>query len=164
MSFVESHHILEQEPDRLFRWQKKGAVTSAHDWRGNTALQLATNGGHREIIDLLIDKPAILDAIDQLGRTLLHQTKLIVDRRPVVDAADNDGSTTRSRFSSTVLHLAPVRSFVHPKDGHRDCHPCLPPNLVSGTLRDLSSDAALAYYCTGSCHRGLLRTCFPEAH
>ncbi|KFZ15463.1 hypothetical protein V501_02714 [Pseudogymnoascus sp. VKM F-4519 (FW-2642)] len=60
--------------------------------------------GYLEIIDLLIDKDAKVDTVDQLGRTPLHRsallghgaaTKLLVDRGAVVDAVDNDGHTAR---------------------------------------------------------------------
>ncbi|ELR07646.1 hypothetical protein GMDG_08501 [Pseudogymnoascus destructans 20631-21] len=60
--------------------------------------------GHLEIIDLLIDKDAKVDTVDQLGRTPLHRsaflghgavTTLLVDRGAVVDAVDNGGHTAR---------------------------------------------------------------------
>jgi ankyrin repeat protein len=35
---------------------EKGAMASAHNLEGSTALHLAADGGLREIIDLLIDK------------------------------------------------------------------------------------------------------------
>ncbi|OAF61912.1 hypothetical protein VC83_01589 [Pseudogymnoascus destructans] len=66
------------------------------DWQKST--------GHLEIIDLLIDKDAKVDTVDQLGRTPLHRsaflghgavTTLLVDRGAVVDAVDNGGHTAR---------------------------------------------------------------------
>ena len=80
------------------------SIISAQDLDGSSALHLAADGGHREIIDLLIDKGARLDTVDQLGRTPLHRsaflgygaaTKLLVDRGAVLHAVDNDGHTAR---------------------------------------------------------------------
>jgi ankyrin repeat protein len=71
----------------------KGAVVSAQDLGGSTALHLAADQGHREIISLLIDRGAEVGLVDKRGRTPLHRsarlgyraaTKLLVDRGSVV--------------------------------------------------------------------------------
>jgi ankyrin repeat protein len=79
-------------------------VVPAQDLEGSTALHLAADQGHREIINLLIDHGAEVGLVDKLGRTPLHRsarlgygaaTKLLVDRGSVVTTKDNDARTAR---------------------------------------------------------------------
>jgi ankyrin repeat protein len=79
-------------------------VVSAQDLEGVTALHLAADQGHREIINLLIDRGADVELVDKLGRIPLHRSarlgygaasKLLVDRGSVATAEDNDGRTAR---------------------------------------------------------------------
>lgn len=42
--------------------------------KGSTTFHFVTDGGHRKNINLLINKGARLDAVDQLGLTLLHRS------------------------------------------------------------------------------------------
>jgi ankyrin repeat protein len=50
------------------------SVVSAQDLEGSTALHLAADQGHREIINLLIDHGAEVGLVDKLGRTPLHRS------------------------------------------------------------------------------------------
>jgi ankyrin repeat protein len=71
---------------------------------GSTALHLAADQDHREIINLLIDHGAEVGLVDKLGRTPLHRsarlgygtaTKLLLNTGSLVTTEDNDGRTAR---------------------------------------------------------------------
>lgn len=68
----------------------KGVTISAGGLEGTTALHLAAQDSHKELIDLLINKGAETAVRDELGRIPLHccaelgygeATKLLVDRQ-----------------------------------------------------------------------------------
>src|SRR5690349_856222 len=52
---------------------KDGAKVTARDVNGNSALQLAIEGGHNDVVAILVKHDADITVVDKDGNTLLHK-------------------------------------------------------------------------------------------
>ncbi|KAI9764645.1 MAG: hypothetical protein M1840_008142 [Geoglossum simile] len=97
-------------PDYSAYWgddTPKAPVTSGQSWQGGgaqfgSALQAAAYGGHKEIVEMLLEKGAHPDDQDRYGQTALHQAahqghkgivELLLERGADVNCADSYGRT-----------------------------------------------------------------------
>jgi ankyrin repeat protein len=97
------------------------AVNAAADnIMGDTALQIAAQGGHAEVVQLLLEAQTLVDAASPDGCTALHTAayrgypavvKLLMDAGAAVDAAVSDGCTAL-QYAVWQGHTAVVQLLV----------------------------------------------------
>jgi len=97
--------------------QLLGVEETSTSWEGYTPLWLAAKKGHEEVVKLLLECGANINAQDKYGRSLLHfvveegqkkVVQLLLEYRPNVNTQDKNGKT--------ALHFAVERrqkEFVH---------------------------------------------------